>query len=314
MKIPNWLNIKICIFLLIASMVPSCSKMYHVTVEAEDASMGTTSGSGTYAPNATVEISATPASGYIFVRWKDGNTDNPRNIRVSSDLTFIAIFEAYHENTPFESGTVTDLEGNVYPTLLIGNQWWMAKNLKVKKTADGQDITTENDVFSHYTPLCYYITDEDEVLYNWLAATNVCPEGWHLPSSDEWSEMEASVGQYDQFGYEGDPTKIAKALAARNAWHISSVQGTPGFQQMYNNATGFRALPLGRFTEETSLVDKYYTAIFWTSDVYNYSIAHCRSISYNITQVESKYDKKSVGMSVRCVSNGDNGNKNDENP
>ena len=65
---------------------------YTVTITSSNASMGTVSGSGSYAQGTIVTISATPYSGYQFVQWSDGNTDNPRNITVDIDLALTAQF------------------------------------------------------------------------------------------------------------------------------------------------------------------------------------------------------------------------------
>lgn len=65
---------------------------YTITVLANDPSLGTVSGSGTYPENTTIEISATPNNGVVFNGWNDGNTDNPRSVTVTENMTFTAIF------------------------------------------------------------------------------------------------------------------------------------------------------------------------------------------------------------------------------
>lgn len=291
---------RIVVFVLFVTVValPSCTKKYHLTVEVNDPSMGKALGSGDYEPNAEVEISAQPESGYIFVRWNDGNTDNPRKVRISSDLTFTAFFEPYQDGMPqFETGTMTDGTGKEYKTLKIGDMWWMAENLSVITDATGQNIMT-NSVMDHHTPLCYAYPN-GEVLYNWPAAISVCPDGWHLPTGNEWTAMEQIVGSYEPLCHEGDPARIAKALAIRNQWAYSLVLGTPGHYQMYNNTSGFSAVPYGKY--DMVFFEECYTANFWTSDVFNDSIAYNRTISYDKPTVNSKLNKKNVGLSVRCV-------------
>lgn len=300
MKISNFYRIGILV-LMVATVVAfsSCTKTYHLTVEVNDPSMGTALGSGDYEPNSEVTIRANANSGYMFSRWNDGNTDNPRKVRISSDLSFTAFFEPYQDDMPrFETGTMTDGTGKEYETLKIGDMWWMAENLSVTTDATGQNILTEN-VMDHHTPLCYAYPN-GEVLYNWAAAGSVCPDGWHLPTGEEWTAMEQIVGSYEPLCYEGDPAKIAKALAIRNQWKISSTPGTPGYYQMYNNTTGFGADPYGKY--EMGFVEEYYTANFWTADMFNDSIAYNRTISYDKATVSSKSNKKNVGLSVRCVS------------
>ena len=285
--------------LFLAVVLSSCTKSYHLTVEAQDPTMGTVYGTGDYEPNTEVEIGANPHWGYMFVSWNDGNTENPRTIRVSSDLTFTAIFKS-----TFETSTMTDQEGRNYNIVLIGGLWWMAEDLNVMKDADGQNITAENGEMSHHTPLCYYKligvnAYDGRVLYNWPAAVSVCPDGWRLPSADEWSSLEQALGADPQFCYEGDPSMIAKALAIRNQWKPSSIPGSPGYYQMYNNTSGFGAIPFGKF--DGDFTDKNFTANFWLSDSFNDSIAYSRTLSYDKPIVNSGYHKKNIGLSVRCV-------------
>ncbi len=77
------------------TLFTSCNKeQYTITAEANDPAMGTVTGGGVYDLNATATLTATPAEGYEFVSWSDNNTDNPRNITVSADATYTAIFQA----------------------------------------------------------------------------------------------------------------------------------------------------------------------------------------------------------------------------
>ena len=89
---------------------------YTITVLANDPELGTVTGGGTYPQGTTIEISATPAVNVRFNGWDDGNTDNPRSVTVTGDMTFIALFEAI---PPVETYTITvrssnPLEGSVY--------------------------------------------------------------------------------------------------------------------------------------------------------------------------------------------------------
>ncbi len=72
----------------------SCGKNFTITVNVNNEGWGTVTGAGSYAENATATIAATPNAGYTFVKWQDGNTDNPRTITVTGDATYTAIFEA----------------------------------------------------------------------------------------------------------------------------------------------------------------------------------------------------------------------------
>ena len=78
-----------CSFLFV-----SCkkTKQYTITVTVNDASMGSVTGGGTYDENATATLTATANPNYIFVKWDDGNTDNPRTVTVKADATYMAVF------------------------------------------------------------------------------------------------------------------------------------------------------------------------------------------------------------------------------
>ena len=77
-------------------MFVSCKKdkQFTITVNVNDSAMGTVTGGGTYAENATATLTATAKEGYQFVKWDDGNTSNPRTITVTKDETYTAVFEA----------------------------------------------------------------------------------------------------------------------------------------------------------------------------------------------------------------------------
>ena len=113
---------------------------------------------------------------------------------------------------PFVWGqeTVTDIDGNVYETVVIGNQLWMAENLKVTHYSNGDEIPTgfsdeewySND--SWLTTGAYAIFENNSSiaeiygnLYNWYAVDDergLCPENFHVPSDDEWKELEMFLG------------------------------------------------------------------------------------------------------------------------
>ena len=92
-------------------------------------------------------------------------------------------------NNMHETGTITDFEGNIYATIKIGNQWWMAENFKATHAADGTQL---NGVYA-------YDDDENNIfeygrLYNYNAALNGAPTGWRLPSRQEWDILIANFG------------------------------------------------------------------------------------------------------------------------
>ncbi|MEJ2629601.1 MAG: fibrobacter succinogenes major paralogous domain-containing protein, partial [bacterium] len=125
-------------------------------------------------------------------------------------IIFIFIFLSCDLKSPtesrFKTGTVTDIDGNTYQTVKIGDQWWMAENLKVTHYRNNDEIpnvTYWGDWHDLSTgAYCDYNNNEGNVstcghLYNWYAVNdsrNIAPEGWHVPTDEEWKELEMYLG------------------------------------------------------------------------------------------------------------------------
>ncbi|MDZ7743914.1 MAG: FISUMP domain-containing protein [Bacteroidota bacterium] len=97
--------------------------------------------------------------------------------------------------------TVTDIDGNVYNTVLIGNQCWMKENLKTTTYRNGTEIpnVTDANAWQILTTGAYVWYDNDiswkdsyGALYNWYTTIDpngLCPAGWHVPTNDEWTDL-----------------------------------------------------------------------------------------------------------------------------
>ncbi len=206
----------------------------------------------------------------------------------------------------FETGSVTDIDGNIYRTVKIGNQWWMAENLKVTHYRNGDPISnvTNSTAWYNYSTGAYCAYDNDEnnadiygYLYNWNAVADTCkiaPEGWHVPSDEEWKELEMVLGmsqsEANSTAWRGN---IGYKLKATSGWEIPG-NGT--------NLSGFSALPGGyRFSISAYFGQLGRSATFWTStEQDNKNVWHRYLQRYD--QVNRYYNKKiEMGMSVRCV-------------
>jgi uncharacterized protein (TIGR02145 family) len=103
-------------------------------------------------------------------------------------------------------GTMTDQQGNVYKTIVIGTQEWMAENLKTSIYRNGEAIAnvTDGNQWSGLTTgaWCYYENNSQYdcpygKLYNWFAVSDsrkVCPTGWHVPTQGEWTTLTNYLG------------------------------------------------------------------------------------------------------------------------
>lgn len=214
---------------------------------------------------------------------------------------------------------VTDIDGNMYRTVQIGDQCWMRSNLRVTHFPDGSAIpagNTRSDTspFYYNTPNSYYSLEHRGYLYNWTAVMHnqsssttdpsgiqgICPDGWHVPSDAEWAQLIAYVSSQSAFGCEGNNAYYAKALALQTGWRTYSYPSTcvVGNNQSQNNATGFSAVPTGQYYG--SYVGESSDAIFWTSSE-NSSSAYRYKLWEGSTILERTSAMKSYGFSVRCV-------------
>ena len=219
--------------------------------------------------------------------------------------------------------TVTDIDGNVYNTVRIGNQCWMKENLRTTHYADNTAIpagsTTSFTEPYRYTPN----NDESNVetygyLYNWAAVMHgesssyvipsgvqgICPTGWHVPSDAEWTQLADYVNSQIQYVCGGDNThiagNIAKALAGTTGWNSSAITCAVGNTPSGNNGSGFSALPAGDYGGgDYYNVGNY--ANFWSATEESGSLAWFLGLYYYGADVDLDYNGKSSGKSVRCV-------------
>jgi len=199
--------------------------------------------------------------------------------------------------------TVTDFDGNVYNIVQIGNQEWFGQNLKVTHFNDGSEIAIEtgNDSWSNLsTPAyCWYNNDLANknpygALYNWFTLNeagnggkNVCPEGWHVPSDDEWETLVTYLG--GQYGAGG---KLKETGTAH--WNSPNTGAT--------NESGFTALPGGYRAGTDGAFVAMNEKAYWWSDTENYSSSGWyRNINNNSAQVYRHHLGKDFGYSVRCL-------------
>ena len=239
------------------------------------------------------------------------------------DLLLIKINELQDQIDALQStsgsGTVTDQDGNSYPYLTYGDQVWTVKNAEMVTYRDGTPIPQVTDAteWANLTTgaWCYYNNDPSKgKLYNWYAIAGIhdndentpnkelAPEGWHVPTDAEWTELENYLIAY---GYNYDETttgnKIAKAMSSTTGWNVSTTDGAPGNNQLENNRSGFNAFPEGGRISDGTFRDENKTTIFWTSsekdttDAWDYDLD-----SFNNYLARSG-GVKEYGSSVRFV-------------
>ena len=212
---------------------------------------------------------------------------------------------------------VTDIDGNVYKTVTIGAQVWMAENLKSTRYNDGTAISlvTEGKVWAiPSTPAyCWYNNDEATnkkaygALYNWYAVDsasnggkNVCPVGWHLPPDSLWTILTDYLVS-NGYGYGGSVINIAKSMAYIAGWSEAPGEGEIGYEQAKNNTSGFAALPSGyRDFDGTFDAAGSFTG-WWAGTEYGPGDAWSRVMIYSGSNISRQENSKEIGYSVRCV-------------
>ncbi|MBN1766018.1 MAG: fibrobacter succinogenes major paralogous domain-containing protein [Sedimentisphaerales bacterium] len=198
-----------------------------------------------------------------------------------------------------DSDTMTGNDGRSYKTVKIGNQVWMAENLRETKYRNGDAIQriTNNSlwVYSQNGSYCVYANDGKKLetygcLYNWLAVNdsrNIAPPGWHVPSDSEWQTLLDHLGgEYVAGG------KIKETGTAH--WKGSNAGAT--------NESGFTALPGGyRYGNVGSFDGLGSDASFWSSTENGVHNAWYRNLLSGKTDVYREEINKHYGFSVRLL-------------
>ena len=212
---------------------------------------------------------------------------------------------------------VTDYDGNVYDAVQIGNQIWMASNLRATHFNDGTEMVDSYIQMPLYFRIDYDNFLNDEYIsappiygyYYDYADDKMCPTGWHIPSYEEWQELIAYVDNVYGIGGDYDGSGGARALAATCDWSSSNVPYSPGYNLSANNATGFSALPSSRYFTYSEW-DPYeaYEASFWTNgqETSEWEVGDA-CIWYNESSVENNYATYGgayphhLGCCIRCI-------------
>jgi uncharacterized protein (TIGR02145 family) len=202
-------------------------------------------------------------------------------------------------NSSVTYGTMTDQDGNVYKTVTIGTQTWMAENLRTTTYNDGTSISnvTGATEWGNLTTgaYCNYINtaSTDTIatygrLYNWYAANTgkLAPAGWHVPTDAEWTTLIEYLGGEDVAGGKLKETGTTH-------WDSPNTGAT--------NETGFTALPGGLRIYDGGFSDFGYTGYWWSATENYANYARYRRIVFNSNDVYISSSSMEMGYSVRCV-------------
>ena len=222
----------------------------------------------------------------IYVRAYATNTNSTN---YGEEMVFVA----------YQSGSFTDSrDGNSYNWVRIGDQIWMAENLAYLPSVNSTQSTSYS--LPQYFVYGYKGTSVNDakatdnystygVLYNWPAAMQSCPAGWHLPSDTEWTTLIDYLGGTNYAG-----AKLKEA-------------GTTHWNSPNNGITetGFRALPGGCYGLGSWFDQLGGYAYFWSTAEYTthgeYYRAYCYRLSYYASSFPQYLHERSIGFSVRCL-------------
>jgi len=201
--------------------------------------------------------------------------------------------------------TVTDIDGNEYQTVMIGEQCWMAENLKVTHYRNGDPIPNviDNTEWVNLSTGAYCTYDNDSTnvtiygrLYNWYALDddrNIAPEGWHVPTMDDWGTLKNYLGG---FSVAGGKMKATGTIEGEDGLWRSPNTGATNESGFTGLPGGFRSGSIGSFQKMGE------SAWFWISPVEGSEHAHFNHLRYNYESISQQYgDYKNYGISVRCV-------------
>ena len=204
-------------------------------------------------------------------------------------------------NPNLSYGSMTDQQGNVYKTIVIGNQEWMAENLKTNIYRNGESIATNltylewlNSAITQIGAWTFYFNNSQYdcpygKLYNWYAVTDprhVCPSGWHEPTDGEWTTLTDYLGGESVAGGKMKSTGL-------QYWISPNTDAT--------NESGFSGLPGGSRFSFGEFSNIGLNGIWWSSSENTIAYAWDRSLNYDDANTVRFPPNNTNGSSVRCL-------------
>lgn len=198
-------------------------------------------------------------------------------------------------NSNLQYNTMTDIDGNIYKTIEIGNQVWMAENLKVSRYRNGDSIPIVVDsskwvglssgASCHYNQNLGYMPVYGK-LYNWHVTEDIrkiAPDGWHIPTEGEWEILINYLSNMQ-----------GNKLREKGSKHWKSPNTSA------SNESGFTALPAGFRYRNLGFDDLSFSANWWSASG-NGTYATMFTLGYNQESMIKNLEYKINGYAIRCV-------------
>lgn len=216
-------------------------------------------------------------------------------------------------------GTVADIDGNIYKTVIIGNQEWTAENIRTThyRNADAIPQVTSNASWSGLSSgaYCYYNNTTNAAfrikhgaLYNWYAVTDgrgLAPEGWRVASDADWQVLEDYLQTNGYSSDEGATGKdVAKSMASQTDWIYDPTYGNENTiigDWLKNNRSGFSAVAGGYRQTSGEFQSQFLRAYWWSTNAYDTQNAYYQSINCEFPYPTRNKTAKTYGHSVRLV-------------
>lgn len=228
-------------------------------------------------------------------RQKSNNKPSPNTIIPTNPVNNPVYTNPVNTTVQDNNITLTDIDGNIYKTVRIGNQIWMAENLKTTRYKNGISIPNVKDE-NEWIKLtegayCFYENDAANnsasgKLYNWHAVNNInglAPNGWHIPSDEEWTIL---------LNYLGGDDAAGNKMKYTNGWEDNG-NGT--------NSSEFTGLPAGTRYDGGLFYYKGFKTYFWSATEDDTDYAWIRGLYNNYSDAHRSSSNKNYGFSVRCI-------------
>lgn len=236
------------------------------------------------------------------VLYSDAIDESPES---SATHNFTLLAGVVCRNSP----TLADIDGNVYRAVQIGDQCWMAEDLRTARYRDGSSIphVTDGTAWAQLNDgaWCNFENNVDYdamygKLYNWYTASNpsICPLGWHLPADVEWQELELALGmptdELNSNGFRGAAQNVGGRMKAIGLWNDPNSGAT--------NEIGFSGLPCGYRTYDQGMFDNLGVfGYYWSTTGSGTNNAWARGLYYNNVGLSRDAYIKRTGFCIRCV-------------